>query len=87
MKSNSILKSAILKVVDNQLKDINPPETKQTFDRLIKEGMPENEAKRLIGCVVATEIFDVLKNKEEFNHKRFVEALNKLPEIPWKEKQ
>jgi len=85
MKSNLILKSAILKVVDNQLKDNNPPETKQTFDRLIKEGISESEAKLLIGCVVSAEIFDVLKRKEMFNLERFVKSLNKLPKMPWED--
>ena len=85
METNLYLKSAILKVVDNQLKDNNPPETIQTFDRLIKEGISESEAKRLIGCVVSAEKFDILKRKEPFNHKRFVEALNKLPKMTWED--
>ena len=85
MESSPYLKSAILKVVDNQLKDNNPPETRQTFDRLIKEGFPEKEAKRLIGVVVSAEIFDVLKKNEPFDLKRFVKALNKLPKMPWEE--
>ncbi|NIA09386.1 MAG: hypothetical protein GWP10_06575 [Nitrospiraceae bacterium] len=85
MESNSRLKAVILQVVDNQLKGNNPPETKQTYDRLIKEGFSKSEAKRLIGCVVFAEIFDVLKNKETFNQGRFVKALNKLPKIPGEE--
>ena len=83
MKSNPHLKAVILEVVENQLKDSNPPETKQTYNRLIQEGFPESEAKRLIGCVVSSEIFDVLKNKKLFDQERFVKALNKLPEMPW----
>lgn len=85
MKSNPILKKAILSVVNNQLKDNNPPETKQTYERLLKEGHSESEAKRLIGCVVAAEIFDILKKKEPFNQQRFVAALDRLPKIPGEE--
>jgi len=81
MKSDPRLKTAILQVVDNQLKGNDPPETKQTYNRLIKEGFPESEAKQLIGSVVSAEIFDVLKKKETFNQERFAKALNKLPEI------
>jgi len=84
METNPHLKAAILEVVDNQIKNNDPPETRQTFDRLINEGYSKREAKRLIGCVVTTEIFDVLKNKEEFNLTRFINALNKLPKMPWK---
>jgi len=85
MKSNPILKKAILSVVNNQLKDNNSPETKQTYERLLKEGHSESEAKRLIGCVVAAEIFDILKKKEPFNQQRFVAALDRLPKIPGEE--
>jgi hypothetical protein len=85
MQSNEVLKAAILQTVNNQLNNNNPPETKQTYDRLIKEGFPKNEAKRLLGCVVAVEIFDVIKNKEAFNPERFIKALNKLPSMPWEE--
>lgn len=83
MKTNPHLKVAILEVVDNQIRNNDPPETKQTFNRLMKEGHSKKEAMRLIGCVVSSEIFDVMKNEEEFNLNRFVNALNKLPEMPW----
>lgn len=82
MKSNPRIKETILEVVDNQLKDNNPPETKQTYERLLNEGHSDSEAKRLIGCVVASEIFDVLKEGKPFNQERFVAALNELPKIP-----
>ena len=82
MKSNPNLKESILEVVDNQLNSNDPPETRQTLDRLIKEGHSESKAKELIGTVVASEIFEVLKKKEPFNLSRFVAALNNLPKIP-----
>jgi len=81
MEENPYLKSAILEVVDNQLQTNDPPETRQTFDRLISEGYSEEEAKELIGCVVTSEIFDVLKKKEPFNPERFAKALNELPKL------
>ncbi len=79
---NPHLRAAILKVVENQLRDNNPPETRQTLDRLMKEGHSKEEAKSLIASAVAAEIYYVMKNQEPFNQKRFVEALNKLPELP-----
>lgn len=83
MKSSPILKAAIFEVVDNQIRDNDPPETSQTFNRLLREGHSKKEAQRLIGCVVTSEIYDVLKNMEEFDVTRFVKALNKLPQMPW----
>jgi len=82
MKHNKRLKSAILQVVDNQIELNDPPETKQTLNRLVAEGISEKLAKELIGSVVAAEVFEVLKNGEEFDKNRYVTALNKLPEIP-----
>jgi len=83
MKENTYLKSAIVEVVENQLQADDPPETRQTFDRLILEGHSEEEAKKLIGCVVSSEIFDVLKKQEPFNPERYAKALNQLPKLPW----
>jgi len=83
MEENTYLKSAILEVVENQLQANDPPETRQAYDRLISEGYSEVEVKKLIGCVVSSEIFDVLKKQEPFNPERFAQALNELPKLPW----
>jgi len=82
MEINHRLEESVLEVVDNQLRSNDPPETRQTFDRLINEGYSNKEAKELIGHVVASEIFVVLKNQEPFNLVKFVDALNKLPKLP-----
>jgi hypothetical protein len=79
---NPYLHAAILEVVENQLANNTPPETRQTYERLMREGRSEDDAKSLIGSVVAVEIFEVLKRQEPFNHERFVHALNRLPELP-----
>jgi hypothetical protein len=84
-KVNPYARAAIVEVVENQLRDNDPPQTRQTFKRLIDAGHSEKEAKRLIGCVVSAEIFDVLKKNEPFNLERFVRGLNKLPAMPWDE--
>ena len=84
-KSSPYLNTAILEVVDNQIRENNPPETKLTYERLLREGHTEEEAKRLIGSVVATEIFHVLRDRKEFDKERFVNALNMLPHMPREE--
>jgi hypothetical protein len=85
-KVNPHLRRAILEVVENQLRDGTPPETRATLERLMADGCSREEAVKLIGCVVATEIFDVLKDRQPFNESRFVAALQRLPKLPW-EKQ
>lgn len=70
-----------LEVVNTQIRDNNPPETKQTLDRLISEGFSEKEAKQLIAVVAVSEIYTIQKNKEEFDLARYIAALNRLPQL------
>jgi len=86
-KADPVLNAAIMKVVDNQLRGNDPPQSGQTFKRLMAAGHSEQEAKRLIACVVAAEIFDVLKQQQPFNLERFVKALDNLPALPWEEEK
>ena len=77
------MRKMFFEIIDNQIRDNNPPETKQTLDRLISEGFSGEQAKEMIGVVVVSEIFDVLKNEEEFNEQRYIAALNNLPDKTW----
>jgi peroxiredoxin family protein len=83
MEENPYLRSQIIEIVENQIKANDPPETKQTYERLVSEGYSAKEAKKLIACVVSSEIFDILKKQEPFNYGRFVKALDGLPTLPW----
>jgi hypothetical protein len=78
-----IARSAIFEVIDNQLKAGNPPEVKETLKRLLTSGHSEKEARRLLGCVVAVEIFAVLNEGREYDQARYVEALRALPKLPF----
>jgi hypothetical protein len=82
LEGNPKIKAMILEVVAKQVQENDPPETKQTYDRLIQEGHSDEDAKRLIGSVVAIEVFGILKKQEVFNMSSFVQALEKLPELP-----
>jgi hypothetical protein len=75
---NPRLQKAILEVVENQIRENNPPETKRTLDRLLKKGYSKDDAMKLIGRAVAVEIYKVLKNKEQFNEDKYVKALREL---------
>ncbi len=81
-EANPFLRQTILEIVDKQLEDRNPPETEATLKRLMDAGFPPDEAKQLIGCIVSSEIFWVLKEKKPFNVERFVKGLNGLPDMP-----
>jgi len=81
-KASDRLRKAFLEVVDNQIRQMNPPATKETLDRLVREGHDPDEARHLIGAVVASEIFDILKNMEPYDEDRYVRALRRLPNLP-----
>jgi hypothetical protein len=76
------LAAAILEIVDTQLRDGTPPETRQTFERLIAEGITPEGARQLIAHVVVREIFAVMARGECYNQPRFVAALQHLPALP-----
>ena len=74
----------ILKTVDIQIRGNDPPETRATYERLRAQGYSDEEARNLIGAVMANEIYDVLKSQKPFDTERFVARLAKLPQTPWK---
>jgi hypothetical protein len=84
---NPHLQRAIFDVIDNQIKANDPPETRQTLDRLLHEGYSMTEAKKLIGSVVVVEIYDVMKHSKAFDRERFVANLRKLPELPFEDEE
>ena len=79
-ESNAFLREEMKKVVKNQIRQNEPPETKQTYDRLIEEGFPEEEVFRMLATVVTVEIYDVMKSEKPFNQERFIRRLQSLPE-------
>ena len=82
-QSNPQLTAAVLEAVDNQLRDLNPPEAKETYDRLTASGISDKEARRLIAVALSAEMFEVLQNKKEYNAQRYIASLRKLPKLPW----
>jgi formate dehydrogenase maturation protein FdhE len=79
---NPRLRAAILEVVEEQLKKGDPSETRETLDRLIREGFSKDDARVLLGQVVAVELYCISKEKKPFNRERFVRNLRALPAEP-----
>ncbi|MFH0954495.1 MAG: hypothetical protein V1777_00105 [Candidatus Micrarchaeota archaeon] len=75
---NLELKKILLDVVSNQLRLKKPKATKEGFDRLVANGDDRKTAKEKIAAVLMEEIFLTIKNKDEFNEKRYAEKLSKL---------
>lgn len=83
-KSDNIrLREAILEVISTQVRENDPPETKQALIRLQTQGFSEEEALKLVGYVVASEVFSVLKEDRRYDRGKYISALNDLPKLPW----
>ena len=80
--SNPRLRASFLEVVDNQLKANDPPETRQTLDRLIAQGISKEDAKICIAQAVCFEVFNVLKHNKPSDQKRYIRNLQQLPKEP-----
>ena len=84
-KDLNLAGEAVFEAINNQIQGNNPPETKQTYDRLMKKIKNHDEVMKYIGVVMMAEILDILKSKTPFNKKRYIERLNKLPDVSWAE--
>ncbi len=77
---NYKLKAQLLEVVDNQLRDNDPKTTNRTLHRLLDLGYSETDSKEMIAAILVEEMYDVMKNNEVYNEKRYCKKLDKLPE-------
>lgn len=76
--ANLRLKKTILEVVDNQLKDNNPPCIRDVYEKLINAGYSKSEAKDKIGTVALTEIYDILKMGQAFDEEKYKDSLEEM---------
>jgi len=83
METNEKLREQIFEIINNQLRDNDPPETKTTFDRLQKQGYDDFQTRQMIGQCLAVELFDVLKHGRPYNNERYIKNLITLPKEPF----
>ena len=70
-ETNPEAKAAILEVIENQLSDNDPPETAETLNRLVSEGITQEDAMLYLGQAVCVEIWDIMTNGQEFDLERY----------------
>jgi hypothetical protein len=75
---NPHLKAVILEVVENQIRHSDPPETRQTLERLLAAGYSRQQAIETIGSVVVEEIWAVMHDGKPFDRARFTMLLDQL---------
>jgi hypothetical protein len=69
----------ILDVVEKQLTDGAPSQTRETLERLRASGFSEEDAKHLIGSAVVAEMRSVVEERRAFSEERYIANLDKLP--------
>ncbi len=69
--------------IAKQIENNEPPETRQTFERLKREGHTADQAHRLLSTAVMVELYHVVYDREAFNMGRFKWNLAHLPREPW----
>ncbi len=75
---NPCLKAVILEVVEDQIRNDNPPETRQTLERLLAAGHSRQQAVEMIGSALVEEIWAILHNHKPFDRARFSALLEQL---------
>ena len=81
-RHDPILHAAVMRMVDRQIADSDPPETRETVERLLAEGYSPEHVRRMIGLLIARELTEGFLHPSPFNLARFIETLRRLPEIP-----
>lgn len=82
MESKINVRSQIFDLIKNQMSENNPPETNQTYNRLLNLGLSQFETRQLIGQCIAIEMTELLKSEDGFDVNRYIRNLNNLPNEP-----
>ncbi|MBQ8076195.1 MAG: hypothetical protein IJ237_09455 [Oscillospiraceae bacterium] len=77
-EKNYRLKALVIKAVENQMKDNEPPITNQTVQRLIASGNTEEQAKNKIADILAVHIFYATSFGRPFHLDEYEKELNAL---------
>ena len=83
MEPNYKLRDQIFEIINNQMKNNDPPETTLTYNRLINAGFNKFQTMQMIGQCLAVELFEVMKNRKLFDESRYIKNLRLLPKEPF----
>ena len=82
-KTNRRAGELVIQAIKEQIRLNDPPETKETFDRLRREGHAKEEIYQMLGCVLVSEMYEVLKQDRLFDRELYAQRLRALPKLPW----
>jgi len=78
--ANPIAHVTIHTTIEAQIANGEPKETGEIVEALMRQGLSRHEAVHRVGTVLAEEIYDILKNKREFDRAGYVHRLKQLAE-------
>ncbi|HSK80112.1 MAG TPA: hypothetical protein VLQ45_26905 [Thermoanaerobaculia bacterium] len=81
-RHDPILHAVFMEMVNRQIAESDPPEARETFERLLAEGYSPEHVRRMIGALLAFEMTRSMLQQTPFDEKTFIENLRRLPEIP-----
>jgi len=81
MAEERTVKDAFLDSVLRQIDSGDPPEARLTYDRLIDDGLSNNETLQLMAAVLKIETNKMLSESAAFDAASYSKLLKKLPRI------
>jgi Tfp pilus assembly protein PilF len=76
--SDKTVRDAMLDTVLNQLETGDPPEAKNTYDRLVAAGQSKNQALQLMAVALRVEMNRMLSESTPFDNQRYAALLAKI---------
>jgi hypothetical protein len=81
------IREALFEAVENQMKMGQPPETKQTFERLRAAGYSRKETMKMLASVLLIELNDMVRDNRMYDEVSYVKKLQALPQPPWEDEE
>ena len=75
---NPRLQKLVFEVIENQIRDNDPPETKATWDRLKSAGYSDLQIKKMIGGVFIQHLYHVMKDLVPMDTEKHIRDLKRL---------
>ena len=78
MSNDKTVRDVMLDTVLNQINTNDPPQARETYDRLIDEGASNSQALQLMAGALRVEMNRMLSEGTPFDNKRYGELLAKI---------
>ena len=82
MSNDDTVRDGFLATVLDQLAKGDPPVVGATRDRLVSQGLSENEAAQMIALVLRHEMMKMISESRSFDDVLFQSHLEALPKLP-----